>query len=256
MRTLGALSAIAVAAFFLPAHAALITPGGFENTAGNDSNCMPFTCSRGSRYQQVYDASAFGGATGVVGSVAFRLDNRDIIPNGPFPPIINPSFNLTLDLLVSLSHTAVNSQTISTNLAGNVGGDATVVFDGVLNWSTTQLPGDDLNPFDLLIDFDNIFAFNGTQNLLLDITVRNRDTIATQLDGRTPYIDAAFGFPAPNQAPFGRAWGDGSAGAGWNTKYGLISQFDLVKVPEPSTFVLFVAALLALVAVRRRRVFT
>lgn len=232
LRRLFALSTVAALAFASAATASPITPGGYANTEGNDGNSIPFSAGFNvDRYQQVYDAAGFGGASGTVSSVAFRLDGIDSH---------EPGFTaLVLDLLVSLSHTAVNSETISTDLGGNIGADATVVFDGLVQWTGTQLPGGGPNPFDLLIDFDDVFVYNGTQNLLLDVTVRSRSSFDTH------YLDADF-----LTAPFGRAWffAGGNLGAGFNTKLGLVSQFDLVSpanVPEPALSFLLVAGGLA-----------
>ena len=85
-----------------------VTPGGYENVAGASENCIPFTCRGVTRYQQVYDAAGFGGASGVVGSIAFRLDEIDQFQDGPFGTTDNGSFSLHLDLLVTLSHTSEN----------------------------------------------------------------------------------------------------------------------------------------------------
>jgi hypothetical protein len=255
MVKLGALAATAALGYASTANAVLITPGGFESTAGNSSNSIPFGSTIGSRYQQVYDASSFGGVTGLVSSVAFRLDEvdrvQDLPPPGPTTP--NGSFNLTLDLLVTLSQTPVNSQTIFTDLDGQVGADAKVVFDGIVNWSTVQLAGNVVNPFDLLIDFNDVYSYTGVGNLLLDITVRNSSTIPAQLGG-SRWLDAQ-GFPC-GCAPFGRAW-SGGAFPGWNASYGLVSQFSIVapttSVPEPSTLLLLTGGLLAAPLVRRKR---
>jgi hypothetical protein len=255
MRTVGFAAVVAACGLASAANAALITPGGFESTAGDSSNSIPFGSTIGNRYQQVYDASGFGGTDGIVSSVAFRLDEADRIqdlpPPGPTTP--NGSFDLTLDLLVTLSHALVDSRTISSDLDGQVGVDATVVFDGIVNWSTTQQPGNGVNAFDLLIDFDDVFAYNGTGNLLLDLTIRNASTIPTQLAGGR-WLDA-HGFPC-GCAPFGRAWSGGSF-PGWNASYGLVSQFSIVppttSVPEPSTLLLLAGALLAVPLARARR---
>jgi hypothetical protein len=103
-----------------------------------------------------------------------------------------------------------------------------------------RLPGNSPNAFELLIDFDNVFDFDRQRNLLLDFTILNASSIGTQLP-IARYLDAA-GFATP-AAPFARVWGTGSTVAGFGYGYGLVTQFDLVSVPEPSGFALLAFAL-------------
>lgn len=247
-----AAAAMALVALHPNAFAAAIVPGGYANVTGNSNNCIPFTCiDNGDHYQQVYDAAAFGGATGNIDSIAFRLNSTDVFPSGvPFlPPTPNDSFNLSLQLQVSLSYTTTTPETVSTTFADNLTTGTQQVFSGTVNWSATQLPGDQLNPFNLAVNFDNPFYFNGQQNLLLDITVLNSDSILSQLGGAPRYLDAAFD-PA-----FGRTFGAaGSSGGGFNPTYGLITQFDMtpVAVPEPPSVLLMLAAVAACFAIRHK----
>lgn len=254
---------LALATFFVQpaAHAGLVTHGGFESLEGNSENSIPFGNGDPSfpyvmqRYQQIYNASGFGGANGAIKSIAFRLDSQDSFDSG-----LNNSFSVTLDLLVRLSHTTTAADSISSSsLDSHLGGDVTIVFDGVTTLNATQLPGTALNPFDFFLDVNDTFFYNGSENLLLDIQIRNAASIAAQVPFGH-YFDAHGSPVPPTPAPFGRAY---SYGLGPNTNlygfsynYGLVTQFDLqlTPVPGPLPLLSFFSALATMIVVRRRNV--
>jgi PEP-CTERM motif len=232
------------------ANAIPVTPGGYENVEGASNNCIPFTCRGVNRYQQIYDAAGFNGASGILGAIAFRLDEADQFQDGPFGTIDNGSFSLHLDLLVTLSHTSETSTTVLNQLVD--GSDPTVVWDGFVDWNAVQLPGGGLNAFDLIIDFNDLFAYDGAQSLLLDIQIRNADAIPGQVSPR--FLDAAGFPPGSGPAPFGRVWTEPGL-TGFSQSYGLVTQFDFVHtVPEPGTLLLLLTGLISLLLWRRRSV--
>ena len=67
-----ALALIGALACSSVANAIPVTPGGYENVEGASDNCIPFTCRGVTRYQQIYDAAGFGGASGVAGGDVAR----------------------------------------------------------------------------------------------------------------------------------------------------------------------------------------
>jgi len=246
-----ALALIGALACSSVANAIPVTPGGYENVEGASDNCIPFTCRGVTRYQQIYDAAGFGGASGVVGSIAFRLDAADQFVDELFGTTTdNGSFSLHLDLLVTLAHTSETSTTVLPQLL--TGTDTTTVFDGFVDWNAIQQPGSGLNAFDLGIDFLDLFAYDGAQSLLLDIQIRNADAIPGQVSPR--FLDAAGFPPGSGPAPFGRVWTEPGL-TGFSQSYGLVTQFDFVHaVPEPGTLLLFLTGMFSLLLWRRRSV--
>lgn len=139
---------------------------------GDMESCVPFGLGcegpdMTARYQQVYDASALGGESGVVDFMVLRLNC--------------PGFGTEIsgvEVQVRLSHTDAGPGTLSATFSDNLGPDETVVLDTAsLDLFTQAVPTNPPNPcpydFDLGIDFDNTFEYNGTDNLLVDVTVRH-----------------------------------------------------------------------------------
>lgn len=151
--------------------ALVLVPDSFDLVEGDSSTCVPFALgcmSAGStaRFQQVFDASALHGEVGIVDALILRLDCPSLPLEGGTGPMIE----------VRLSHTTATPSTISPMFADNVGGDETMVLD------TPSLPlfseafaTNPPNPcpldFDVVIDLDNKFLYNGHDNLLLDVRV-------------------------------------------------------------------------------------
>ena len=127
--------------------ATVVVPPGNEFTEGDSNNGFPFRLSEAFRYQQLYDAAAFGGQRGVVEEIRFRVDE------------IDTSFlNVPIDLEVKLSHTSVTPATRSTTFSDNIGADETLVLSGSISLSGT---GGAPNPFDVVLNIADVFFYNG-----------------------------------------------------------------------------------------------
>lgn len=223
----------------LPAQAiTIVTPPGNAAVEGDSNNASPFF-SDNARYQQLYDASLFGGQTGLIDRIRFRLDGA-VIGSG-FGPA-------NFDLEIRLSHTATTPATISPTFATNIGADETLVLDAVV--PVTSSIGASPNPFDIVFDVDNLFNYNGVDNLLLDI----RKFPANRL----PTLDAVTN--APGATLMNRVFStdvtavSGTTGTG-NIR-GLVTAFDFaMAVPEPGTLLQLSVGLgaLGLIGWRTRR---
>lgn len=211
----------------------VVVPGALVNVEGNSNNCFPFACGA-QRYQQVFDASTFGGASGLIDKILFRLDGGAT------------SSAATFDLTIALSSTTASSSSISTTFANNIGADATVVMNGLV--SVTATAGGSPNAFNVMFDVANLFTYNGTSNLLMDITVRS-GSLNRQLDS---FTNSTFGV----QRVFGNVGSAGATTGASGGDRGLVTAFEFGaaanKVPEPGTLGLLAAAFAGLGLARRR----
>lgn len=113
----------------------IVTPNDLSSSEGNSNNCYPFACGA-QRYQQVYDASLFGGTSGIVDAILFRLDHG------------STSFSATYDVEIRLSNTTTSAATMSATFANNVGTDQTLVLqDSAYAVSGMGTIGPSPNPF-------------------------------------------------------------------------------------------------------------
>jgi hypothetical protein len=235
-RSVARVTALACFLISWNALAVPVVPGGFATTEGESNNVIPFTNAFGTGYQQVYDAAGFGGVNGAITSIAFRLD-----ADQPLGYTNTGQVNLS----VKLGAAGRSSQNVSTSFAENRGSEPLEVFNGMLSFALTDVPGLGPNPFDLLIAFERPFFFDGMQNLLLELTLLE-PLLSTDPLGIP--LDAASG-------PFGRAFST-SVGNLANLTFGLITQFDITPaaVPEPPLVMLFLLGLAMLFPLRQRQV--
>ena len=188
--------------------------------SGNGSSTGPFSYPGPVRYQQVYDASAFSqiaAAGGWITQVGFY--GEETRPGG-FGTITNLQINL------STTHKAPDG--LSTIFANNVGQNDTMVF-GPAGLSMASSPGDLT-----LIKLSQQFFYNPNDgNLLLD--VRNYSGmgffpgIFFELDAQSAIgdsVSSAISFDVNSPT----ALGTGTSG--------LVTDFIVTPVPEPSTLLL------------------
>ncbi|MFQ5467866.1 MAG: hypothetical protein ACE5DS_06985, partial [Kiloniellaceae bacterium] len=149
----------------------VLVPDGLNLVEGDSRACVPFglgCVGAGStaRFQQVFDAAALRGVTGVVDALILRLDCPSLPLEGVGPAVE-----------VRLSHTLATPDTISPVFADNVGDDETTVLSiPVLPFFSEAIATNPPNPcpleFDVVVDLENKFLYNGRDNLLLDVRVR------------------------------------------------------------------------------------
>lgn len=192
-----------------------------EFTEGGSSNCIPlgigcFPAGTTARYQQVYAASEFSGMRGIIDKIAFRLNCGE----APFDAT-------GLDIEIRLSHTGATPSAMSGTFANNIGADETLVLQTPsLALSSAAVPaGSGSCPFafDVIIDVDDTFVFNGADNLLLDVKMFNNPS-RFFLDGET------------NSGVTSRVAAIGAAGSvdsssGFFAKFGLVTRFTLAPPP-------------------------
>jgi len=185
--TSAALALSLTALIALPVMAAtVVVPNTNTVTPGPSNQAFPFN-QGDMRYQQVFAANQLGGLVGPVTKIAYRVDE-------------NPAFGLPftsnqIDTEVRLCHTTAAPNAMSLTFANNLGGDVTLVYDALLTLSSAGNP----NVFDIIIDINDTFIYNGSQNLLVDIKVFGPAS-STQFDaagtgvgqGGTPWTDRVW----------------------------------------------------------------
>ena len=158
-------------ATIIPFHE-VVVPNAQTTADGNSSNLFPFNTPQfggisAMRYQQVYSSGDIGGA-GIIDKIAFRPDFNSGL-----------AFSATgVSVDIRLSHVPFSPDGLSATLADNVGPDDTVVLDtNSLSYASNRTGCGPAGPcdFDIIIDLNDVFTFNGAGNLLLDIRLRTAD---------------------------------------------------------------------------------
>jgi hypothetical protein len=212
----------------------IIVPGALANTDGNDGSPLFL------RYQQVYSSSEFGLINNGGGDIAgflFRLDQT-----------FGQSFSTTLtNVQITLSTTQKAPGALSPVFAENVGADRTVVLGpATVPFSAGKTPLVSPQPFDAGFGFTHAFYYNpAAGNLLVDVQLFGGATAG--------YFDAQS-----TQGDSISSLGGSSASAlsGILSTAGLVTEFAVVPVPEPSALVLVsfgLAVLVGISALRRGR---
>lgn len=180
------------------------------------------------RYQQVFAQDQFGGLTGVIDSFAYRVDES----------AGNAFAAVTTQAQIWLGYSAFAPGSLSLTFDNNWASGKTMVMDGNVTFSSSG------SGFDIVIDVDNAFNYDGSGDLLLEIILPN-SVRSTQFDA------AGTGF-----ALGGTAWSDRLYANGWTSATGsstgddgMVTKFNFV--PAPGAAGLIAAG--GLVAVRRRR---
>lgn len=152
-----ALLAAVLACGALPAAAdSVVIPNVNELAPGPSNQAFPYN-QGGMRVQQVFAMDQFQGLTGAISRIAFRPDESAGGAFGPSAPI---------DTEIRLCHTTAQPTALSTTFADNYGADVTLVYDGQL-----VLSSDGSGAFDIVIDLDPVFVYDGTMNLLVEYKV-------------------------------------------------------------------------------------
>jgi hypothetical protein len=140
-------------------HAQVVVPNGLAIVEGNTSNVTPFSISPPVRYQQVYLGNEL--QPGWISGISFRLDGA----GSAFGPII---YN---DVQLILSSTAAGPDSLSSTLDDNLGGDAAVILQGSVSFSSTA--AGDPNPFDITFTAQSPFFFDpqGGSNLVVELVL-------------------------------------------------------------------------------------
>ena len=197
-------------------------------TVGNNDggNCYPFSClasdigGTGSRYQEIYSASAFSGVTSV-GSITFFQSIAGLMDSASYS--------------ISFYKTSVGIGGMSADADSNLG--ALLSTFGTFSVSGSM-------PVELTFDGAD-FSYNPAEgNLLMDVKVLS----LTESHGYESYFQADY-----TGVDVVRGFAYGGDLTGFNNVGALRTRFnDATAVPEPGTVTLAGLALLAMVGMRRR----
>lgn len=212
------------------AYAVPVIIGAPIDGVGNSNNNIFFN-NNFTRYQQLYEASAFNGRAGYIDSIAFRPDET-----------FGSAFSESIDLEVRLSTTTRRvggpiTTRFSNYYADNIGPDETLVLDEVVTLSS-----DGSGLFDITLDVADIFFYDGMNSLLLDI-------IRSGASRPTTTVFDAVSLPSPFAADTMRLSGSRELPYGYRDTIGFVTQIRFVSEPP-------IAALMALgywVLIMRRR---
>jgi PKD repeat protein len=195
-----------------------VVPGDLANVEGNASGGM---MASGTRFQQIYSAAEFSGAS-VIDTIRFRRDT--------FYPAFTAPISVTVR--ISLGYAATTVANPSATFADNIGAGYVTVFDGTM---TLTSPGTgDPNPFDMVFDVLDLFAYDPSLgDLLVDFQMGFAQTppgffIPVTLDasgnGQQSVVNSIRG---PGGNPNASSGFVGSFGPG-SPAWGLVTQFDHV----------------------------
>lgn len=184
----------------------IVVPNQYTSAPGPWDQTRPFNAGPDPmRMQQVYAASQFGGVSGQISQIAYRVDE---VVGSAFGPV-------QANVRVSFSHTTKAPHGLDGMFDNNVGGDALTVLNSVVTLSSSG------SGFDVVLDVADTFTYNGTSNLLLDMWFSAPVAL--------PAMDAA----APGDQTTSLIWGYGGTFGTNLGSQGLITQFTIV--PEPAT---------------------
>ena len=203
----------------------VVVPNAQAEVEGNSNNSFPFNIANAfiaassMRYQQVYSSGDIGGS-GIIDKIAFRPDFTH-----------GQAFSSSGDSVeIWLSHTPKSPDGLSATFANNVGPDETVVLDItnlILSSSKTNCGAGGPCDFDIVIELDDTFTFNGTGNLLLDVRMRTNIN-STTFDAQSTLGDGA-------SRAYSSSNGSVNDPAGSTSTVGLVTKFFLKNwIPSAS----------------------
>lgn len=233
--------------------ATVVIPNAQESAEGNESNAFPFTRTPTSnepyRYQQVYDASGFGAqeAPITIDEIRFRPDSN----NFEVASILVQSIEVRLSTTQKSANCSSPPPDCLDNVIfdNNIGADAALVYSGPL---TLPVPTNTVapRPFEVAIPLTTQFVYDPSAgNLLVEIYNLSEiiesdyilDTHNLVGDEISRVVEVVVPGTSDHLIP---PVGTGSRG--------LVTQF-VYNTPESGTLGAGIAALFALVALRRSR---
>lgn len=201
----------------------VVVPNSLATSEGDGANAFPFHISSffppvpSMRYQQVLHSSEFGafGGPAVITQIAFR-------PDGVFG---NAFSSVLPSVRIDLSTTSAAPDALSPIFAGNVGADATPVFNGSLPLSSVYAgPAGGPKDFDIVVNLTTPFFYDpAAGNLLLD--VRNFG------GGSTTFLDIQNPLGDSTSRVFSTVSGSVNDPSGVETSAGLVTRFTGTPVP-------------------------
>jgi len=201
-----------------------------EPVTANSAMSWPLNVSE-LHWQQVYDHSWFGTGPVVVDKIGFLA------------AIFSRSISFGPDFTVRMSTTTAAPGGLSTTFAANAGPDESVVFANSVTFTTVP-------DTYATVSLTTPFVYDPTQgNLLVDISH------STAVSGEDCYLAAYNSTPPGLQ----RIATNNSSSATAGTDFGsgeIVTQFDVIPLPEPGTFVLGIlgtVGMLGSCGYRRRR---
>lgn len=231
-------------------------PNSNTNVSGGFGGSQPLTSTvgsgaLGSRSQQLYMASQFGGLS-AQGNTISQIRFRPVEAPFVFAGNTITATNLTITLSTT-QRTDAGPNAMSSMFADNVGSNALVVYSGPLTLMTQAIPqGNGTFAFDYVITLQQGFNYVPAMgNLLLDILVPVGETVR----GNSPFGGFARLDTTNPAAPDGTASvftnGPGISASGFYTIGGAVTQFVSTPIPLPGAAVLLGVG--GVFAMRRRR---
>jgi hypothetical protein len=221
----------------------LVVPGFDASVEGNTNNGYPFNISdaagdfpvNAQRYQQIYDSTQFGGASGFIDAIFFRPD-----------AVTGHAFNVILSSIeIIFSVTSATPSSVTTNFDTNLGPSSTVVYSGSLPISSAFTgPLNGPKDFDIVIHLQTPFFYDPSQGNLI-MQVKNFG------GGTSSQFDAEQGTTVMQRVENVDNNANGTTGIVGVTVNGLVTEFDFV--PEPASIGLFAFGMIAIAVFARRR---
>lgn len=217
-------------------------PEGYRGTRFGDGGSEVLFSDGGAtvRYQQVFTSDLFlvdGIHAGWISSIAVRPDDREAGTGHDLQ--VSVHFD---HFLVQLSTTPKAVDSLSPVFTENIGADHLTVVDGPRELS---YPSNTPEPYGyfLKINFDRPFYYDPNKgNLLVDFTKFGAGSLGFDVDGTW---DPKDGTSAVAKI------GDGAT-AGITESFGFIMQFEIDRVPEPSTLAMLGVGLCGGLVILRR----
>ncbi|MFN6560879.1 MAG: hypothetical protein RMY28_013985 [Nostoc sp. ChiSLP01] len=219
--------------------ASFISTDGLGNREGNSR--LGFLIPFPSRFQQVYDASQFGSAPIEISQIALRPDESNLTP-----------FDFTVeDIEFYFSTTTKNPDALSSVFEENIGANYTKVFDEEWKASSqnTGLAGSPKD-FDIVLNFTKPFIYDPREgNLLLEYKKFTSEITGNRFDSEFLLGDSVSTVIAAGDA------NSINANPQFSSTLGLVTQFKVTPVPEPSTFLssILVATFLGIAKLKTHR---